>query len=202
VDYLTTDRTFSDLSLPDLLRARDQFHVHLLHKANVVGTAVGRYLIRKTDPYPARGGERTIRPRKGGRPKPPRTLENSEIREYSWPCVLVFVSDWVDATEFGAGGTAEASDFIPKTIYLEDGRSVPICAVLALLSERVPPPIDPGKLIVPGTALSVSRPAAALKLLRRPFSAPPFSAPRSAPPNGTAPTPSRASRAGRRARRW
>ena len=35
MDYLVSDRGFNDLSLADLLRARDQFHAHLLHKANV-----------------------------------------------------------------------------------------------------------------------------------------------------------------------
>ena len=39
-------------ALAKLLEAREQFHVHLMHKPNVVGTAVGRYLIRKTDPQP------------------------------------------------------------------------------------------------------------------------------------------------------
>ena len=42
MDFLSADPQFSSLSLQDLLRARDQFHAHLLHKANVVGTAVGR----------------------------------------------------------------------------------------------------------------------------------------------------------------
>jgi len=50
MDPLSSDFDFNMLSLEDLLRARDFFHLHLMHKANVVGTAVGRYLIRKTDP--------------------------------------------------------------------------------------------------------------------------------------------------------
>ena len=113
--------TFTGLSLLDLLVARDQFHVHLMKKENVVGTAVGRYLIRKTDPKP---------PAKApDGPRPPRTLENSEVREYSWPCVLVFVSHWIDDSEFGK--RSALGNFIPNTIYMPDGRSVPICAVLA-----------------------------------------------------------------------
>lgn len=48
---LSPARDFASLSLLDLLRARDLFHVHLLNKRNVVATAVGRYLIRKSDPY-------------------------------------------------------------------------------------------------------------------------------------------------------
>ena len=46
MDILSPTIDFSTLSLLDLVRARDQFHPHLMHKANVVGTAIGRYLIR------------------------------------------------------------------------------------------------------------------------------------------------------------
>src|SRR6478736_5089486 len=37
---------FASLSIRDLLEARDLYHFHLLNKANVIGTAIGRYLIR------------------------------------------------------------------------------------------------------------------------------------------------------------
>src|SRR5678816_3424458 len=98
-----------------------------MHKANVVGTAVGRYLIRSTDPYPKRGDERpAVRPPMTTTVKQARTLENSEVREYSWPCVLVFVSQWEDDEDFGVRRRLPSTDYIPKTIYLEDGRSVPI----------------------------------------------------------------------------
>src|SRR5262249_51993101 len=133
---------FNTLSLSDLLRARDQFHAHLMHKANVVGTAVGRYLIRKDDPYPDKT-KRGAAPR--GR-KSPRTLENSEVREYSWPAILVFVNRWADAQAFGHGRAYDSNDFVPKTIYLEDGRRVPVCIVEAPLVAAAPPPIDIDKL--------------------------------------------------------
>src|SRR5262245_45583837 len=120
MDFLTSDFDFNMLSLEDLLFARDAFHPHLMHKANVVGTAVGRYLIRKTDPYPPRKVPRESK-------QLPRTLENSEVREYSWPCVIVFVSRWAQNDEFGAGRPYDATDFVPKTIYLPDGRRVPVC---------------------------------------------------------------------------
>ena len=158
MDYLVSDRGFNDLSLADLLRARDQFHAHLLHKANVVGTAVGRYLIRSTDPYPQRqdaAPETAAPPVKKG----PRTIENSEVRDYSWPAVLVFVSEWVDDSDFHANSDsteaaeAHVSDYVPKTIYLEDGRSVPVCVVLAPPSETMPTPIDPTTLTFPGTSV-------------------------------------------------
>ena len=51
---LASDKNFHSLSLADLLRARDLYHFHLMNKANVVGTAVGLYLIRATDPRPTR----------------------------------------------------------------------------------------------------------------------------------------------------
>ena len=139
MDPLSSDFDFNMLSLEDLLRARDFFHLHLMHKANVVGTAVGRYLIRKTDPYPPI--ETT--------PKDhlkPRTLENSEVREYSWPCIIVFVEKWVKANDFGEGKDFSPTDFVPKTIYMPDGRRVPVCVVEAPLVTAAPPPINPPSL--------------------------------------------------------
>jgi hypothetical protein len=154
MDYLVSDRGFNDLSLADLLRARDQFHAHLLHKANVVGTAVGRYLIRTSDPYPQRA-DAVAEPPKPKAKKQARTIENSEVRDYSWPAVLVFVSEWVDDANFSADdGEAHYSDYVPKTIYLEDGRSVPVCVVLAPLVESTPPPIDPSMLTFPSATVS------------------------------------------------
>ena len=40
------DFDFSSLSLKDLIEARDLYHFHLIGKANVVGTAIGLYLVR------------------------------------------------------------------------------------------------------------------------------------------------------------
>src|SRR5262245_56747721 len=108
MDYFATRPQFASLSLIDLLRARDQFHPHLMHKANVVGTAVGRYRIRKADPYPKDDEEAAV----GGprAAKGTQTLENSEVRSYSWPCVLVFVSRWQEASELIGRGGAAASN--------------------------------------------------------------------------------------------
>ena len=105
---------FSSLSLKDLLAARDAYHWHLMNKANVVGTAVGLYLIRKA------GVDRTT----------PRTFENAEVRENSWPCVLVLVNDWMASTEFGGAGGIDPSHMVPRTLYLADGRAAPVCVVL------------------------------------------------------------------------
>ena len=133
MDFLSSDFDFNMLSLEDLLYARDAFHPHLMHKANVVGTGVGRYLIRKSDPYP---------PKKAPAKQGARTLENSEVREYSWPCVIVFVAKWAQPDEFRAGAELEPDDFIPNTIYLPDGRRVPVCVVEAPLVTEEPEPAD------------------------------------------------------------
>lgn len=138
MEFLKSDFEFSMLSLRDLLAAREFFHVHLMHKANVVGTAVGRYLVRKTDPYPPQRAPE-------GAHSEPRTLQNSEVREYSWPCVIVLVSKWAQDDEFGVGKGLAPADFVPKTIYLPDGRKVPICVVEASLIDTAiaPSPLAP-----------------------------------------------------------
>ena len=131
-DILGTTQNFRALSLKDLLQARDLYHNHLLNKANVVGTAIGLYLIRKSDPSPEEErarcraeGKEKVRDREKG----PRTLENSEVREYSWPCVLAFVRKWVGKADFAKGGRVQLQDIVPKTLYMPDGRMVPVCVV-------------------------------------------------------------------------
>jgi len=111
---------FVSLSLKDLMEARDQFHYHLMNKKNVVATAIGLYRIRKDEPWPndpqAKKYKHDTR----------RTLFNSEIREYSWPCVYVFVSSWEYETQLA---DTNPVDVVPKTLYLADGRSVPVCVI-------------------------------------------------------------------------
>ena len=137
-DYLSGGKDFSSLSLPELLAARDQFHLHLMQKANVIGTAVGKYRIRKSDPWPDKAHpEKDTKP--GGKPKPARTLENSEVRPYSWPAILVFVKRWLDPDAFDSSGGLDAGDFIPPAVYLPDGDKVPLCVVEALNSDMALP---------------------------------------------------------------
>ena len=125
IDILATEHNFRALSIKDLLEARDLYHNHLLHKANVVGTAVGLYLIRKSDPQP--GAEP---PAKGKRaPRTARSLDNSAVRADSWPCVLVMVKNWASETEFQAGGPLHPTEIVPKALYMPDGRVVPVCVV-------------------------------------------------------------------------
>jgi hypothetical protein len=104
---LDLDYHYSSLSLRDLLDARDAYHFHLLHKPNVIGTALGLYLIRDEEDWPS----------SAGKPKNltfARTLFNSSVRDYSWPCVLVFVREWIEESKFGAKGSEyKATDMVP-----------------------------------------------------------------------------------------
>jgi hypothetical protein len=123
MDYLSSQNDFSSLSLPDLLIARDEFHLHLIHKPNVVGTAVGRYRIRSSDPWPDRHGEKPTGSQKS---REPRTLKNSQVRAYSWPAILVFVDRWVEPGDF-----SHPEDAVPPAVYMPNGHRVPICVILA-----------------------------------------------------------------------
>jgi hypothetical protein len=126
-------REFSSLSLSDLLDARDAYHVHLSNLRNVVATGVGRYLINRKDWYATHPPDEP-RPGNHARVDEPRTLGNSIIRSWSWPCVLVFVRSWEDSRALG-------DQAIPRRLYLSDGRQVPTCRVLGTPDESLPPPV-------------------------------------------------------------
>ena len=116
-------RNYMILTLRDLLEARHHYHVHLAHLPNVVGTAVGRYLLHEDDWYathPPNGSA------KGRKPRTPRTLFNSVVRPWSWPCVLVFVNQWEARTAF----RKDPDRMVPRALYLPDGRVIPTCTVL------------------------------------------------------------------------
>jgi hypothetical protein len=123
---------FTALSIRDLLEARDHYHVHLANLDNVIGTAVGRYLIRDTDP-----DFDDPRGHKDADDRTPRTLANSSVRPWSWPCVLVLVSRWETRARF----SGRPAQFVPPRLYLPDGRVVPTCVVHAPLDEAGPPPV-------------------------------------------------------------
>jgi len=162
-DVLATDCNFKALSMRDLLEARDLYHYHLMNKPNVVGTAVGLYFIRDTDPWPEeeRRAKREGRQLKGEqrRRKGERRLDNSGVRDYSWPCVHAFVRKWVDEDEFGSSaGQLHPASIVPKTLYLPDGRMVPVC--VTLVEQGAPAPTLPawkwpGGLFAPGMPIAV-----------------------------------------------
>jgi hypothetical protein len=88
-----------------------------MNKRNVVATAVGLYRMRKK---PETDAQQAVRPR--------RTLFNSEVRDNSWPCVYVFVSEWNEEKRLAETSPA---DVVPKSLFLPDGRSVPVCVIEA-----------------------------------------------------------------------
>lgn len=130
-DVLSMHNEYSALNLADLLLARERNHVELMRKAHVVGTAVGLYLIRKSDPWGKKSAAAS------GARKGPRTLQNSEVRDYSWPCILVFVDEWhaLEALDW--------EDRIPRAVSVDDTRKAPVCVVYAPKSEYPETPIRP-----------------------------------------------------------
>jgi hypothetical protein len=135
---------FSHLSVRDLVEARDQFHVHLMNKRNVVATAIGRYLIRLSDL--GEDGKYKPTPSDGPVQKPKRTLDNSMVIDISWPCVLVFVEKWQDEIDLVKHS---GENIVPKTIYMPDGRVVPVCIVEAPREASAATEIDPDRLRFP-----------------------------------------------------
>ena len=123
---------FSSLGLKDLLEARDHYHVHLANLEHVVGTAIGRYRIRRGDPN-FNDPESHEDPGDLG----PRTLSNSGVKPWSWPCVLVLVDQW-QTREFIL---QNAANLVPPRLYLPDGRVVPTCVIHALRKPEPPPPL-------------------------------------------------------------
>jgi hypothetical protein len=122
VDYRrfkVADSEFSRLSLSDLVAARDLYHVFLMRHPNLVATAIGRYRIRTEDSWP------NDKRRHHGTGV--RRLDNSEVRPYSWPCILAFVEKWQNRKDF----TDRPSEIVPPTLFLPDSRSVPVCVIEA-----------------------------------------------------------------------
>jgi len=117
--FQSAQNDFAHLSLHDLLAARDLFHVHLMRHPNVAATAVGRYRIRVGDSWP--------NDKKKIHGTSVRRLDNSEVRPYSWPSILVFVTKWQDPKDF----SEKPDDIVPSTVFMPDGKRVPICVIEA-----------------------------------------------------------------------
>src|SRR5438552_10616261 len=123
---------FSAASVRDLLEAREAYHVHLMHLDNVVGTAIGRYLIRKGDPDEEKVDAERPRGTDGER-----TLGNTVIKRWSWPSVLVFVRRWIPPAEMAG----HVDSIVPPRLYLPDGRVVPTCVVKIEEPAAAPPAV-------------------------------------------------------------
>lgn len=135
--FFPPKRDFSSLSLKDLLEARDAYHVHLAHLENVIATAVGLYRIRERDPdSKAAKGPKEWRDRESA---PERTLGNTVVRPWSWPCLIVFVKEWMAIETIARH---DPDQVVPSFLYLSDGRVVPTCVVLAERQEVSPPPLQ------------------------------------------------------------
>ncbi|HEX8149854.1 MAG TPA: hypothetical protein VF591_21920 [Pyrinomonadaceae bacterium] len=124
---------YSSLSIKDLLDARDAYHWHLSHLSNVVATAIGRYRIREDDWY-AKNPPGTPKDPAHKDPEGERTLYNSVVTDWSWPCVLVFVSEWLPMGAFAAS----PDQMVPRALFLPDGRVVPTCTIRVVESDAPP----------------------------------------------------------------
>src|SRR6185295_10990733 len=142
-------RNFTSLSVRDLLEAREAYHVHLAHLENVIGTAIGRYRIRIEDDDAQKPNKWRSR-----KEAPERTLTNTVVRKWSWPCVQVFVSKWLTQEEFAK---QDPDQVVPRFLYLPDGRVAPTCVILAEKQLDGPPPLRdltfPGELVGGGYPL-------------------------------------------------
>lgn len=125
-------RDYASVSIKDLLDAREVHRRQLSNLPNVVGTAIGRYLIHEDDWYASHPPD-DPRPKNVPLIHRPRTLDNSIVRPWSWPAVLVFVKQWQSPQALG-------DDAVPRTLFLTDGRAVPTCVILATPDENNPPP--------------------------------------------------------------
>lgn len=134
--FLASD--FHSLGVRDLLDARDQFHTHLAKKRNVFSTAVGRFLVRESDPDAKRQDADHERPRISA----PRTLWNASVKPWSWPCILVFVKQWQTLADLAS----KPDEVVPPFVYMPDGRTVPVCVVLAESAELPARTVDPARL--------------------------------------------------------
>lgn len=132
--FFPPKRNFSSLSVKDLLEAREAYHVHLAHLENVIGTAIGRYRIRINDPDTRRPNQWRSR-----KQAPERTLANTVVRKWSWPCVLVFVKEWLTRDEISQ---QDPDQVVPRFLYLPDGRVAPTCVILAEKQRLGPPPLQ------------------------------------------------------------
>lgn len=117
-------RDYSSLSVRDLLDARSAYHLHLAHLPNVVSTAIGKYRIHRDD-WHATHSPREPRPENVEPVTSEKTLYNTVVQPWSWPCVLVFVRRWIDRVAFAQ----EPDQMVPRALFLPDGRVVPTCVV-------------------------------------------------------------------------
>ncbi len=128
---------YSSLSIKDLLDAREAYHVHLAHLDSVYATAIGRYLIRDSD-----RNSKDLKHHTAPEDLGARSLTNSTVKEWSWPCVLVFVKQWLDRSKLYKKSSL-ASELVPSRLYLPDGRVVPTCVIEVDPDKAAPGAVEP-----------------------------------------------------------
>ena len=133
-------RNYASLSIRDLLDAREATHIRFTAMENVFATAIGLFRIRQGDLdhthyHPA--GDAAHKER--GKKPTPRTMENTVVQPWSWPCVLVFVKEWLKPDDYRAA--ALKGQVVPPFIDLPDGRVIPTCVVQATLWQGTAAPL-------------------------------------------------------------
>jgi len=97
---------------------------------NVIGTAIGLYRIHKESPD-HRNDNTAAAAGTRGTYSTPKTFQNSSVKSWSWPCVLVIVRRWMSPHEF----RTRPDQVVRPFFDLPDGRVVPVCVVCASLYE-------------------------------------------------------------------
>lgn len=126
---------FQSLTVSDLINARSRHHIRLATQyTNVVGTAIGFFRYRKTDESfdSAAAADKRLNVQIGDqsigdikKQHTERTIENSEVKSWSPPCILVFVDEWLRPEEF----RSHPERVIESFIETDDSRLVPTCIV-------------------------------------------------------------------------
>lgn len=132
------NRNYHSASFKDLIDARETYHEHLAHLENVKATAVGKYRIRESELNDDDTLKSEYKNEKVKKNREPKTLENTRVTKWSWPCVLVFVDEWKDENEF----CENPDQIVPRLLYLSDGRVVRTCTILIDDKEVPPPALD------------------------------------------------------------
>jgi hypothetical protein len=74
-------------------------------------------------------------------------LENTIVKSWSWPCILVFVKEWLTQEQL----KDTPDQVVPPFVYMPDGRVIPLCVIYAPKKESALPKLTnltfPGQLM-------------------------------------------------------
>jgi hypothetical protein len=129
--YFPPERRFNNLHLEDLLEAREAYHVYLTNMENVVATAIGRFRVRREElskiQQPIDANQVKIK-----MDSPEKTLQNTVVPPGAFPCILVFVSEWLTVKAM----EDRPDQVVPRFLYLPDGRMIPTCVIKVTRKEQ------------------------------------------------------------------